>query len=268
MINLKHINRITLQNNYCLIKISGGNNKLKLPGTEIEINTDFNPEHHVDVVGTVAKLPKELVFFSRKDHLTTGCMMWGTDIEIKKGNRVYIDYLEVLGALGTFFNPTANYDNSRYVITPNGDLYVFVHYSRIYAKITFKGLVPLNGYVIVRAGGKHQKLVVPESIQKYNDTKRAFFEVLYAGKKNKYYVYGKTVDVDIKAGQWVYFNAKHRIQLEYDLHRQQADKMYLIQGKDIVAVRDEKQQLCSIREKNAPYVRNLNPLSIESTDSV
>ena len=246
MIRLRNINRVELLNNHVLVKISGGTKPLKLPGTELTINTTFNPEKHVDVVGTVVKLPEKLRFYSRKHGQFIGAMMWGTTMELKKHDTVYMDYLEVLSALGVFFNPMANYDNSKFIITPGNDLYVMVHYSKIYVRVKHKGLIPINGNIILRA---EDNIKLPGWA---GDSRvRPFFEVLYIGKPNEYYILGKAVDADIQPGQLVYFKTLHPVVLEYDLHRKLKERMFVVQRRDIIAVRHENKKICATRPVGA-----------------
>lgn len=256
MIRLKSIEEVSLtQNNYVLVKITGIGKPLKLPGTDIIIDTTFNPEYHVDTIGTVEKVPEQLVLYSRKQHQLLNAMMWDTEMEVKPGDLVYMDYLAVLDALGTFFNPMGNYDNSKFVITRNNDIYVFIHYSRLYAKKGENGLYPLNGYVILEGGNKDFHKVPGQE----HRPKAPHFKVLYTGRPNKWYVYGKGIDAYISPGQNVYCKTKNIVSMRYDLYQDKRVYMLAVQGRDIIAIRDEKGELCAMREGSA---RNVGTNSI------
>jgi translation initiation factor IF-1 len=237
MIQLKHINRVEVMNNFCLVRISrdGGNKKLKLPGTELEIDTSFNPERHVDVLATVMKVPTRLTYFHKKK---IGCqinaMMWRTRIEIKKGDKVYVDYLEVLNALGPFFNPMSEGEESRFIITPDKDLYVFVHYSRIYAKIVHNGIHPLNGYVICARGPGDTMKAIRDGYMDY------FYKVIYTGHETFGYAHSRLKDVKVYPGDWVCFRGNHRVTLSNAMIENKESKLLIVQRRDIIGILNEE----------------------------
>jgi len=238
MIQLKNINRVKALNNFCLVKISnlGFDGKLKLPGTEIEVDTTFSPEKHVELIGQVVRIPDRLTYqYRSRPGFPVNSMPWRTRIEIEKGDMVYIDYLEVLSALGSFFSPMVNNnETSRFIITPAHDLYVFAHYSRIYAKLGEKGLKPINGNVILDAtrSGIHRI--------KTSRGWDQFSKVLYTGNPVIKYIHNKNAkDAIVEPGDWVMVRKYHQILLEHDLYKKQDTRMSVVQGRDIIAKRND-----------------------------
>jgi len=214
--------------NHVLIRISRGAHKLRLKGIDLNIDVTFNPEHHVTVKGIVAALPEQLEMFSPKaDNMHA--MMWETTIETKPGDLVWFDYMAAMDALGPLIHPLGLYNSSKYMIIPPGDLYIFVHYSKLYAVQEGMDLKMLNGYVCI------EWTDIKETIG-YQIRKKS--RVIYNGSNNgKYYDgYRREVkDAIVEPGDLVHTRKYNGTLLEHPDHKEFELDLRLIQKRDIIA---------------------------------
>jgi len=205
--------------NKVVVKLAGLNDKIKLAdGTELSLVTKYDVANHAPVVGTVAGLPVNL-YFNKKD--PSHSMEWETDMELEKGDTVYMQYLSVLLALADKFDPAASYPDPKW-FTKGGYIYVIIDYSNIYFAIRGKKLIPVNGYCIARPIIKkekeHEGIIIPQYLKEKKSSKWA--EIIYVGKPCKDFVDKRYKDKgEVKEGDIVLFGAWSNQRVEYSMHQ-------------------------------------------------
>jgi len=215
----KDISNIEGGINKVVVRLAGLNDKIKLAdGTELSLVTKFDVANHAPVVGTLVGLPTKL-YFNKKD--ISRSMEWETEMELEKGDTVYMQYLSVLLALADEFNPAADFPDPKW-FTKDGEMYVIIDYSNVYFAIRGDKLIPVNGYCIARPIIKEEKehggVVVPKYLQKQKSSKWA--EIMYVGKPCKDFIDKRYKDKgEVKPGDIVLFGAWSNQRVEYSLHQ-------------------------------------------------
>ena len=236
----------TIGNNI-LIKLDKTNESIKFKdGSEIYLDTSFDPEKHATVTGEVFGLPKKL-FYSGKPNLG---MPWDTPLEVKMGDRVVLYYLAVVNC----FRP-----ESYKAIIEGEDRYIVVTYQNIYAIVRDGQLIPVNGYCLIEPMENPEKIRTKERMEKaglisLDLNKKSNKDVVYGkvahcGVPNEEYVDAHHTDngVDIEVDDIVVLKRISDIPLEYDLHAKidGGRKYWRIQRRYILGIYESKNMLSS-----------------------
>lgn len=215
----KDISNIQGGINKVVVRLAGLNDKIKLAnGTELSLVTKYDAANHAPVVGTLVGLPSKL-YFNKKD--VAHSMEWETEVELEKGDTVYMQYLAVLLALADKFNPAASYPEPTWFIKDE-ETYVIIDYANVYFAIRGKKLIPVNGFCIarpiVRKEKEHAGLIIPKHLQKRTSKKWA--EIMYVGKRCTDFVDKRQSDKgEVKEGDIVLFGAWSNQRVEYSMHQ-------------------------------------------------
>lgn len=179
-ISKKELENMRMMNNNVLIRIKMFNDLITFSdGTELTLNTDFEPAEHITATGEVYKTPDKLIF----DRKAYNSMEWKTEVETQPGDTVYIDYFEVLQALGMKADKAASYPNERW-FEVEGWLYIMVPYSALFFAIRGDSIIMLNGYVMAEKVERpipksHFLILTAKDV--YGDGKHSFGKVLKSG---------------------------------------------------------------------------------------
>jgi co-chaperonin GroES (HSP10) len=145
---IKDISKIIPGINRVVIKLNDFNKSIKMgDGTELYLETKYEPANHTQVIGEVAAVRDDL-YFNKKDRENS--MEWETTMELKKGDTVYIEYFAVMMALADKWDEAASYPQPTWLENETG-LYIIVPYADIYFAIREEVIIPINGYVIARS---------------------------------------------------------------------------------------------------------------------
>lgn len=204
MTNLEVANLEPL-NNYIIVKVSPGNNRVHIASLDLILDTSFNPEEHVPVTGTVVKLPNKLTcgymggLHTHRTPFKPNDMLWKTNIELSLGDTVLFDYLEALTAWSQYFNPLNQFVTDRIVFNKDG-IYIFVHYSRVYCRLDKKEWTPINGYAM---------------LQWIED--KQYYQIKKVGVPVKHYASPKNKDPKINPDEFVSVAPKSTISIKHEL---------------------------------------------------
>jgi len=160
------------------------------------------------------------------------------------GDTVYIDYLAVLRALSTEFNPADAYPEPAWV-KKDGFYYVIIKYQDIYLRVRDKNVHPINGYCIAKPIKLKEKeykgIIIPYTKE---DTSRKWAEIVYVGKPCKDFV-GKYKDKGkIEKGDVVLFKPHSNRKVENSLHKTLfEDDYFVIQRKYMLLNAGKSKQL-------------------------
>ena len=223
--------------NNVLIKLDPENNSVRLKsGMDLYIDTSYEVEKHVTIIGEVMALPSKLHFSG----LPNIGMPWKINMELQIGDKVFIYYLSVANA---FRKETFS------AIVEEDARYVFIKYQYIFAAIRDGKLFPINGYLLVEPSEDPDWLALKEKLAKvsmepvrlknFTNTDVNYGIVRYIGKPVMEYV-DKYSDkgVNVEVEDIVVTRRITDIPLEYALHAK-ADggkKYWRIQRKNILAV--------------------------------
>lgn len=227
-------NSVRIIRDNVLVKLKPVNDKIIFTnGTELLIDHTFNPSHHQNVVGEIAKVPER---FSRPTPETKRSGIdWLPQLDLSVGDKVIVDYFQMLQNFGTHVHKIID-DPQDMFIEYEDDFYVFVPYHEIFARID--PIVPLNGYIIYEGINTEVKMLA--HTKTYLEMSRGI--VKYVGKKNLEYADDK-IDVDgIAPGDEIVFKKGMFRKLENNLHATLDKNLYLVQRRWIHAViknRDE-----------------------------
>ena len=203
--------------NTVVIKLIDMNESISFKdGSKFYLSTKFEPQDHVPVWGEVVGLPSKL-YFNKKD--IPNSMEWETDMELHVGDTVYMEYLAVLRALSTEFNPADAYPQPQW-FKQDGVYYIIIRYQDIYFRVVDNEIFPINGYCVAKPINVRQKeykgIILPEPEKK----SRKWAEITYVGKSCKDFVDKKDRDSgDVKAGDVVLFNRWSNQKVENKLHQ-------------------------------------------------
>ena len=129
------------------LKVQLLNNDITIGDIKLIIDHTFEPQDHVSVRGIVKVLPDKL-FFGKNDSRS---MAWKTDVEVKVGDTVWMDYHAVLLALGKSFDKAQEGDDPLY--DEDG---IFIKYQDLFMAQRGDEFIMLNGYVLIELA--HQKM--------------------------------------------------------------------------------------------------------------
>jgi len=206
-------------NNWVLLKPIQDMDTFKVGNVNLFLDTTYKPEFHQKVIHEVVAVPKKLIF-DRK--LEVGeSMEWKTDMELKVGDKVWINYLSAIRG---------------HKVTCEGQDYMFVPYASIYLKQTRDGVKMLNGYVLCEPVYIKKKseiatieIIKHESMQGLaKDCRHGI--VRYFGKPiTEYYYDTLSPDDDyITEGHTVMFTTPNQVRLEHGYHQNLDGKEYIV----------------------------------------
>ena len=215
--------------NYVGVKLFPPNDKVRLSsGLELYIDTNFEPEKHVQLMGEVVALP----IFLRKGN----GMEWNTDCELRIGDTVVMYYLAVMNCLSK--------EQKRYIKEGN-EYIIFIRYNNIYARIRDGETTPLNGYILsepvedpererLRKEMEDAGLVMVNTFQRPTQREVTYSRIKYIGKPVRDF---DEPDIALKEGDIVMMSKVRDIPVEYEYHTKMdgGKKYYRIRRKDIIA---------------------------------
>lgn len=228
--------KVTFNNNI-LIKLDPENNLVKLKnGTDLYIDTAYEPEKHATVLGEVIGMPKKLFY----NGIPNQGMPWKTNMELKIGDRAICYYLAVLNALRP---------ESMKAFIEGVDRFVFVQYQNIFAIIREGVIIPINGYCLVEPCENPYIKELEERMLKLNlvlpklnrpsNTDVVYGKIRYFGRPNEEYPDGSSDEaIGINYGDTVIMRKITDVPLEYDLHAKidGGKKYWRVQRRKIFAI--------------------------------
>lgn len=219
------------------IRLDPENKTIRLKnGLELEIDTSYQPEKHLVLTGTVEGLPMQLIYSEDGSK-----MPWETTQELRIGDEVVCYYLGVMNCLAP--------ERRQYTIE-NGELYVYLRYELIYARVRDNVIQPINGYILAepaddpewvrRVRDAEIKGFILPDLRKPNKTHVVYGKVAYVGVPNKRYFNQNQSDKDVNVdvGDVVAMKRVRDIPVEYEYHAKLdgGKKYYRLQRHDILAV--------------------------------
>lgn len=220
--------------NYVVVKLDPENDRIKLKsGTEIFIDTSYDPGKHVVRTGEVVGLPLSL--------RGGGDMPWDTDMELREGDRVVMYYLAVQNCLSK--------EQKKYY-RKDGQTLIFIKYHNIYAAIRNGKIIPINGFVLaepmedpewerVVADAKSKGIDLPD-LRPPRFKEVTFGKIAYVGTPVKKYFGPHQSDdgVNIRPGDRVVMRRIRDIPVEYEYHAKLdgGKKYYRVRRPDILAI--------------------------------
>jgi len=219
--------------NQVLIKLDPENDRIRCRnGVELYI---IPLEKDTTVTGIVGGLPSKLTYTGEANN----GMPWLTDIEVEVGDEVIIYYMSVMNALSEQYQ--------KYFIR-NGERFIFIPYSSIFAKVKDDKPVPVNGYCLIKPIEDPLNIRITERLSAIglvsvtkktkSSTNVVWGRVAYLGTPNREYCGGDTEDgVDIKIGDTVVMKKVTDVLMQYELHQKIDDKKpyYRVQRRHIYA---------------------------------
>lgn len=211
---------------FVLLRLKPMNTEISFFTSSFLIDYSFNPSFHQNLVGDVVMLPNKFSI-PTKDTVKRG-IEWLPDIDLNVGDRVIVDYFQLLQHFGKIVHRYSN-DSQELYIRDGNDFLVFVNYHELFCKID--PIVPLNGWVI------YEGIYDDESYGEFKNKllSEKMGRVKYVGKSNLEYQDG-SIDVDgFDIGDIIIFKKGFYRKLENDLHATQDKNYYLTQKRWILA---------------------------------
>ncbi len=196
------------------------------------IDASYSQSDYVPRRGEVISVCDKLIY--DKKNIFNGSMLWKTDIEVKPGDIVIGQYLNILMALGEYGNPTYDKKQANTYVNLNGEVGIFLKYSHLVLAIRKGEIIMLNGRILVEPDNINlstDKLYVPEQLSKTKGTIR------YLGSLNKEYAYDKTDDLyPYAVGDKIQFKHNNAIYVEGWNDGVLEKNYYYMQRKDITKI--------------------------------
>ena len=211
---------------FVLLRLKPMNTEISFSTSSFLIDYSFNPSFHQNLVGDVVMLPNKFSI-PTKDTVKRG-IEWLPDIDLNVGDRVIVDYFQLLQHFGKIVHRYSN-DSQELYIRDGNDFLVFVNYHELFCKID--PIVPLNGWVI------YEGIYDDESYGEFKNKllSEKMGRVKYVGKSNLEYQDG-SIDVDgFDIGDIIIFKKGFYRKLENDLYATQDKNYYLTQKRWILA---------------------------------
>jgi len=224
--------------NHIMVELDPENDHIKLKdGGILYVDTTFDPEKHVTVIGTVRAIPDRLVFDEKKP----GEMPWDTDLELEVGDKVIMHYLAVLNCLRN--------EIKKYWIE-DGRRYIFIQYRSIFTILRGKEIIPINGYCLIEPmsdkyiedlrSRADEAGIMLAGMKEKNNQRVVYGRVAYAGAPNRRYFEEEYTDegTDIKPGDEVVMKKITDIPVEFEYHAKidGGRKLWRVQRRDIMAI--------------------------------
>jgi len=236
-------------NNNVLLKVKQDPSKIMFKnGAMIHVDTSFEKEKHSAVICEVVAVPERLIFgftgdFNKhgKPNQLVNSMDWETDMELRVGDEVIINYMGYVSAFGDdpkhfeideveyffcdysliylakrrwdkndekyFWEENRKEDITKDELENNN---IVINEEKIY------NVVMLNGYCLVQPVEQQYQsstLIIPDYLKKVSNKKKV--RVCYNGSNNKRYGADIYQDADVKAGDIVVIDKYTDIPLEY-----------------------------------------------------
>ena len=224
--------------NHVMIELDPENDHIKMKeGGMLYIDTSFEPDKHVTIIGTIKAVPTNLRFDSNNPSL----MPWDTNMELEVGDRVIAHYLSIMNSLRP---------EMRKYWMQDGKRLVFIEYRSIYCIIRDEKIIPINGYILVEPIPDRYIESLKEradtaglllaGMNEKNNKRVVYGKVVYIGKPNKRYFDKIYTDegITIKVGDEVVMRRISDIPVEYEYHAKldNGRKLYRAQRKDILGI--------------------------------
>ena len=138
---VKNISGIRAGVNKLVVKLNKLNDSIKFgDGTELFLETKYEPANHTQVIGTVVAVPDKL-YFNKKNGDKS--MEHETTMEVLVGDTIYMEYFGVMMALADRYDQAATYPDPRW-FEHDGSLYVVIRYEEAYFVIRDNTIIPVN----------------------------------------------------------------------------------------------------------------------------
>lgn len=231
----QELDNIKLINNSVLVRPVVDTRKKRLGNTDItlEIDVDFDEDAHSRRVVEVVRTPNKLCFV--KNTRSRVSMQWETEIEVLKGDIVWVRSLATIG----------NDQTNLTMFICEGDTYYLIKYQDFVVAKRGDEVICLNGYLLVHPNrddySEYKYVYVPESIKK--DAAVETWIIKYSGNPNKNYRQGAKEDFsdELVLNQEVCLSKKrHPYPLENTLHSlfDGKEEYFFIQRADIVYIHE------------------------------
>lgn len=222
--------------NRVLIQLHPHNDKVKFLDGELLIDTTFEPQDHISVIGKIISIGQLIPL---KTHINSDVRLdWEPVQVLKPEDIVFLDYHAVLMALGQRGGIELVVDGLDTFFYDEGRIFVFVPYSSILLAVREDKFVMPNGYVLVQRLMERPvtSLILPEYLE--NKLLKNMCEVVAAGKANKRYIDKKHSDVpdNLHPERHILVEEKGFIKLENDMHATLPKDFYVIQRRWIMGI--------------------------------
>ncbi len=210
--------------NRLIVKLNAFNDSVKFSdGTELWIDSKYEPANHTQVIGTVQAVPSRM-YFNKRD--SGNSMEWKTEMELQKGDTVYMEYFAVMMALADKYDQAASYPQPTW-FEIDGALYISIPYAYVYFAIRNDKVLPVNGYCIATPINvdvvKSDTIYIPT--EQANKTSGRWAQLIHVGKANTAFMDKNHRDVgELSPGDVVMFNSYANQRIEYSLHKTLFDK--------------------------------------------
>lgn len=224
--------------NHVMVELDPENDHIKMKdGGQLYLDTSYEPDKHVTVLGTVKAVPTNLHF----DPENPSYMPWDTVMELREGDRVIMHYLAVMNA----FRP----EIKKYLVQ-DGKRLIFVQYRSIFCMIRNEKIIPINGYCLIEPMPDRyiERLkeradtagLILAGMNEKNNKRVVYGTVAYTGIPNKRYFDKIYTDngVEVSQGDEVVMRKISDLPTEYEYHAKldNGRKLYRVQRHDIFGI--------------------------------
>ena len=182
-------------NNYVEIEVPSGTRPVKVNGKDFFIDNSYEPGRHVISYGVITNIPYSLTPWE-----------WETKMNIRIGDKVWVQKLEAILALGRIADPSiADYEENTAYYIENGRIRVFIPYSALFFVERDNKTIMLNGFSLIEPIEVVYDLpfLIPDTMIADEVRKGRIVEI---GDPNIAYDYEGYVDaLSYKVGDEVYF---------------------------------------------------------------
>lgn len=198
VISKEELQSLFPRNNYVLVQPVYDMNKIKTGKTILFTgDTSWKPEHHAQVICKVITRPLQLIY-SEKKKMNEYSMEWETEMNLKAGDKIWVDYLAALNA------------EKKYHVVCENIKYYFIKYENIFLVKRGNRIIMLNGYILISPYQKKikRKIILPDTLKKKDDNDE-FGIVKRIGEPNFQYRDERYYDDD-------YLCVKDKVRLAFD----------------------------------------------------
>lgn len=200
-------------------------------GKKIFIDITYEEEKHAATECEVVSAPDKLFYSTDKNrrHRSTN---FDTDVEIQRGDKVFIHYLATITAI----------QDKKSITDDQGSIYYFIKYHDLFAATRGEEVIMLNGYIAVEPVKDENYqldgiIIVPDSLRQKNSERIG--RVKFVGSKLRGYQFTPNScddNYDVNPGDLIAYTKDSDISMQYDIHRsfQGGDNLFRMQRRDIM----------------------------------